>query len=190
MTCLGVYGGSFDPPHVAHVLGAAYALSAAPIDRLLVIPVLSHPFQKELAPFSERLRMCELAFADLARVEVSPIEADLGAPSRTLTTLRALQDRDPKTALRLIIGSDVLDQTSEWHAFEEVARLAPPFVVGRQGHPSAGGPGWGLPDISSTRVRGLLARRDEPGVEEELAALVPRRVLEYLRGRALYLASR
>jgi nicotinate-nucleotide adenylyltransferase len=64
------YGGSFDPPHVAHVLLAAYVLTVEAFERVLVMPVFSHAFDKQLAPFEHRLRMCELAMGWLPRVEV------------------------------------------------------------------------------------------------------------------------
>ena len=58
---VAIFGGSFNPPHVAHALAVVYALSVAPIDEVLVVPVFRHPFSKELAPFEDRVRMCELA---------------------------------------------------------------------------------------------------------------------------------
>jgi nicotinate-nucleotide adenylyltransferase len=71
-----VYGGSFDPPHIAHVLSVAYALAVEPFERVIVVPVCEHAFPKRPAPFEHRARMCELAFADFPRVEVSRIEAE------------------------------------------------------------------------------------------------------------------
>ncbi len=105
---VGVYGGSFDPPHVAHVMAAAYACATGPLDRLLVVPVFAHAFNKALTPFEHRLRLCELAFEGLSAVSVCPIESELPSPSRTLTTLQALARRQPGAELRLVIGADVL----------------------------------------------------------------------------------
>ena len=64
MPTLGVFGGSFDPPHVAHVMAAAYALSAGAFDRLLVVPVFAHAFDKRLESFEHRVKLCELACED------------------------------------------------------------------------------------------------------------------------------
>ena len=75
---VAVYGGSFNPPHLGHSLVAAYVLSAFDIERLLVIPTAAHPFDKQLAPFSDRMNMCKLAMRHLHRIEVSDIEAELG----------------------------------------------------------------------------------------------------------------
>lgn len=176
---VAIYGGSFDPPHVAHTLVCAYVLSAHEVDRVLVVPTLRHPFDKPLAPFDHRLRMCELAFADLLRVEISDVERALPQPSLTLRTLQALHARMPGVPLRLVIGSDLLRETSSWHAFEEVAALAPPIVVGRSGHPSPDGSPL-LPEVSSTEVR----RRLRAGLPTD--GLLSPTVAAYAREHALY----
>src|SRR6478735_3989939 len=87
---VAIFGGSFNPPHVAHVLAVVYALSTAPIDEVLVVPVFHHPFSKELASFDERLAMCELALGWIPRVVVSSVERDLGGSSLTLRTVEHL----------------------------------------------------------------------------------------------------
>lgn len=183
---LGVYGGSFNPVHVAHVLLAAYALSVGRFDRVLVVPVFAHAFDKSLLPFEQRVRMCELAFAPLGGVEISRIEAELPTPSRTLFTLEALAATYPGAEMRLLVGADVLGEASKWHAFDAVARLAPLFVVGRAGFSAPEAPGVELPAVSSTRVRELLAHETEPDARAELAGLVPASVLDYVRAERLY----
>jgi nicotinate-nucleotide adenylyltransferase len=155
---VAVYGGSFDPPHIAHTLVCAYVLAAHEVDRVLVVPTRSHPFDKALAAFEQRLHMCEIAFADLQRVEISDVERELPEPSLTLRTLEALQGRMPGVALRLVMGSDLLRETDNWHAFEEVAKIAPPLVVDRAGFPRPDG-GPMLPEVSSTEVRRRLRSR-------------------------------
>ena len=180
------YGGSFNPPHVAHVLAASYVLSTGTFEKLLVVPVHAHALDKQLAPFDDRARMCELALGWLPGVEISRIESELSLPSRTLYTLQALKERHPDWALRLVIGADVLLETQKWHAFERVAELAPPLILGRVGiqHPEAPPPI--LPDVSSTRVRELLGRCTAAGASQDLERLVPRTVLEYIREHHLY----
>ncbi len=181
---LGVYGGSFDPPHVAHVLLASYALSVAEFDRVCVVPVFAHAFNKALAPFEHRVKMCELAFQELPRVEVSAIESELPTPSRTLATLERLSALNPSAELRLLVGSDVLRDASKWHAFDAVSRMAPLFVVGREGHGAAGG--FALPPVSSTRVRALCANIADGAARAELAQLLPAKVLRYVESHGLY----
>ncbi len=180
MLRVGIFGGSFNPPHVGHVLAASYALLVAPIDRVCVIPVYQHPFAKELAPYDSRLRMCELAFEGAPRVEVSDVERRLGGESRTLRTLEHLQEVEPSWSMRLIIGSDVVADLPKWHQFDRVAAIAPPFVLERRGvgktEKSL------LPEVSSTEIR-ELARR---GQQDELSMLLPRAVLDLVRDEKLY----
>ena len=183
---VAVYGGSFDPPHMAHVLGAAYALAVEPIAGVIVVPVCEHAFPKRPVAFEHRVRMCELAFSGLSNVEVSRIEAELEKPNRTLATLKRLLADHPSWRLRLLIGSDVLGETSKWHAFDEVEKLAPPLVVTRYGfeHPDHGPPQ--LPNISSTEVRNLLSRRGDERALGLLRRWVPWRVLAYIDAHGLY----
>jgi nicotinate-nucleotide adenylyltransferase len=176
-------GGSFDPPHVAHVLLSAYVLSLGEVDEVLVAPVFEHAFGKQLAPFADRIKLCELAFEPIAHVAVSRIEEQLPRPNRTLFTLQRLQQQQPDSSFRLLVGSDVLADAKKWHAFDELTQLAPLLVVTRPGHARTGA--LVFPDVSSTRVRELLSRNDAAALAE-LAELVPRRVLEYAREHDLY----
>jgi len=189
---VAVFGGSFNPPHAAHVLAAAYALSAAPVDEVLVVPVYQHPFSKELAPFDDRLAMCRLAVGWLPRVEVSAVERELGGESLTLRTLEHLAAEHPDWAMRLLVGADVVADLPKWHRFERVAALAPPIVLGRGGFAT---PGDGsvaappldvaeisLPRVSSTEVREALAARDLEAVRWRL----PTAVVDYIVERGLY----
>ncbi|HEX9294516.1 MAG TPA: nicotinate (nicotinamide) nucleotide adenylyltransferase, partial [Polyangiaceae bacterium] len=73
-----LFGGSFNPPHVAHVLAVAYVLATQDADRVIVIPCYRHPFRKDLAPFEHRFAMCELAMGWLPRTSISAVEQELG----------------------------------------------------------------------------------------------------------------
>ncbi|MBX3182587.1 MAG: nicotinate-nicotinamide nucleotide adenylyltransferase [Polyangiaceae bacterium] len=201
---VAVFGGSFNPPHVGHVLAACYLLSIGACERVLVVPVKAHAFNKALAPLPDRLALCEAAMGSLTNVFVSDREATLPPPNYTLTLLEALAAEHPSWQLRLVIGTDVLAERHLWHAFDEVERLAPLIVLGRAGYSSDGrssdesssvvsdeltrfeAPPAFLPEVSSTEVRALLARRGEPGVREALALRVPARVLAEIEARGLY----
>jgi nicotinate-nucleotide adenylyltransferase len=178
------FGGSFDPPHVAHVLCVSYALAVGDFERALVVPVFEHAFGKSLGDFEHRVRLCELAFEGDPRVEVSRVEAELPRPNYTLRTLQRLRATRPDLTLQLLMGSDVIGDTSRWFGFDEVEKLAPPFVVPRAGTPGSGS--GLLPELSSTEVRELLSRRAEPDVRERLSRLLPRRVLDYIEEHGLY----
>jgi nicotinate-nucleotide adenylyltransferase len=183
---IGIYGGSFDPPHVAHVLLAAYALSIGEFDRILVVPVFSHAFNKALAPFEHRLRLCELAFRELPKVEISALESQLPTPSLTLTTVERIAALHPGASLRLLVGTDVLRDAGKWHAFDAIVRLAPLFVVGRDGHAGSSDSRFALPPVSSTRVRALCGKLGDPNARSELDALVPAAVVRYVEEHHLY----
>lgn len=179
---VAIFGGSFNPPHVAHVLGVAYVLSTQEIDRILVLPTFQHPFAKSLAPFEDRVEMCKLAMGWMPKVEVSRIEADLGGESRTLRTLEHLRAAHPDWAMRLIMGADLLAESHKWYGFDEIKKIAPPLVLGRVGVTLDGAPAPLLPAISSTDVRAKLAAGDFA----DLAQVLPREVLAHIRARGLY----
>lgn len=192
---VGLFGGSFNPPHAAHQLVALYVLETQALDELWFIPTYTHPFNKALVPFDHRVAMCELAASALGpRVRVSRAEYELAqAPgfvaSRTLDLVNHViaQGHAP----RLVIGADILAETHKWYRWPDVAAAAPPIVVGRAGHALPDGAtetGIEMPYVSSTRVRELFAawRGGDAGAEQQLAALLPRQVMGYIAREQLY----
>jgi nicotinate-nucleotide adenylyltransferase len=183
---IALFGGSFNPPHVAHQLAALLILETQPVDELWFLPTWKHPFGKELTSFDDRLAMTILAAAPLGpRTRVDPIERELAArpdfvSSRTLDTVVALEALHPDTTYRLVIGADILPETDKWWRFADLAAKAPPIVVGRDGYAS---PPGALPPplhLSSTEIRARLAHG------EDVNALLPRAVLRYIAERGLY----
>jgi nicotinate-nucleotide adenylyltransferase len=173
------FGGSFNPPHVAHQLVALFVLETSPVDELWLVPCWKHPFDKALAPYQHRLHMCELASRALGpRVRVSDIERRLGGESRTLLTIKALREQHPGHAFHLIIGADIEPELPSWYGAEELLRTVPRIVVGRGGY--QGGSALAMPTLSSTEVRGRLLRG------ESVAGMVPRSVEEYVKANRLY----
>ncbi len=152
-------------------------------DHVLAVVVASHAFPKELAPFEHRAKMAEVAFASLPGVSVSRIEASLPAPNYTLHTLQRLGQEHPDWQLNLLVGSDVLKDVERWHAFDEVERLAPLYLLGRAGHPNAGLP-LVLPEVSSTKIRTELAA--QPRDDAWLSRVVPPLVLRYIDEHGIY----
>lgn len=194
---VGLFGGSFNPPHVAHQLAALYVLETQPIDELWWLPTYSHPFGKHLVSYDQRVAMCEAAVADLgARVKVSRAEEELAqqpgfVASRTLDLLEYLDARDAGTTFRWVIGGDILGEAAKWYRWDDVCAKAPLIVVGRTGHPlppGASASGLMMPEVSSTRVRELLAQgHGEPHARELLGQLLPASVLRYIAEHRLYL---
>lgn len=179
---VGVFGGSFNPPHLSHVLALVIVLSRFDVERLLVIPSYQHPFAKSLAPYEDRVAMCELAMGWLPRVEISRVEEELGGESRTVRTIEHLRTLYPDKTLRFVMGADIMAESSKWYRFDRIVELAPPIVLGRVGVEYPGAPTPVLPAISSTEVRSRLARGDVEGLRE----LVPKAVLEYASSKRLY----
>jgi nicotinate-nucleotide adenylyltransferase len=191
MARVALFGGSFNPPHVAHQLVALYVLETQPVDELWFVPTYSHPFGKALADYEHRIAMCELAAAALGpRAQVSRAEAELAARPGFVTS-HTLDLVDHAIAAghapRLVIGADILRDAAKWHRWDDVVARAPPIVVGRGGHPppdggiSAAPAPVTMPEISATHVRDLLARGDSGA-----AGLVPRDVLRYIAEHHLY----
>jgi nicotinate-nucleotide adenylyltransferase len=177
---LGVLGGSFDPPHIAHVMLALLGLSVGGLSRVLVVPTFIHAFDKPLSAFEQRLELCKLAFRELPGVEVSAIEQELGGVSRTLRLVQELARRHPDSQLRLLIGSDILQERARWQEFDQVVALAPLMVAERVGYDAdACELGASLPCLSSTELRAALARG-------ESSAALPRAVQDYALTHGLY----
>lgn len=179
---VAVFGGSFNPPHVAHALAVVYALSVTPVDRVLVVPVYQHPFAKELAPFEDRLAMCQAAMGWIPHTTISTVERELGGESLTLRMLTRLHGDHPGWKMRLLVGADVLADLPKWHRFDKIAEIAPPIVLGRAGVTTSSAPEPVLPRVSSSEVREALGRGDVEAVK----ALLPTKVLAYIEEHGLY----
>jgi len=188
MTDVALFGGSFNPPHVAHQLVALYVLETQPIDELWFVPTYAHPFGKPLVAYDHRIAMCELAAAALGpRARTSRAEAELAARPGFVTS-HTLDLIDHVAAagheLRLVVGADILGESTKWYRWADVVARAPLIVVGRGGHalpPGSVATGVSMPEISATQVRDLLAQR-----ASSVSGLVPRDVLRYIAEHHLY----
>ncbi len=181
MKQVALLGGSFNPPHIAHQMLALWALSTGKADEVWLVPCHQHPLGKPLIPFDQRVEMCwrvtRLFGPDL--VKVSRVEETLKGPSRTLFTLQHLMAHVPDHQFSFLIGADILQEKESWYHFDAIEKLAPLLIVGRTGYPLPEG-SLVLPDISSTIIRDKLLRG------EDVSALVPQSVLEYIHAHRLY----
>src|SRR5512142_1877394 len=179
---IAILGGSFNPPHVAHLMAAYWTLAAQDVAEVWLLPSFRHPFGKSLAPFEDRVRMCELAIRAIRGAAVCAAEAELandplvGKTARTLEHLRA---KHPSYDFALVVGADVLPETDKWYRWDRVQELARIVIVGRQGYPEVPG-APSLPAISSTEIRARLARG------EDVCGRVPRKVREHAVEKGLY----
>lgn len=182
--CLALFGGSFDPPHVGHVLAVHYVLLTCPIEQVLVIPTASHPFGKKHLPFSHRFTMTRLAFQHLAgSVSVLDMEARREGPSYSVDTVREIHRQYPDHRLEWIIGSDLLGELKDWRDIETLKKMVHFRVVNRMDEERGRGFQEGtchLPAVSSSRLReDLMQGRD---VSDRL----PRSVAAYIATHNLY----
>ncbi len=179
---IAILGGSFNPPHVAHLMAAYWTLATRPVAAVWLLPSFRHPFGKALAPFEQRVEMCRLAAEPIRGVEVCTAEAELADDplvGKMVRTLEHLVAKHPEHRFALIVGADVLAETSKWYRFERVRELARLIVVGRAGYPGTADVPV-LPAVSSSEIREKLQRH------EDVSALVPASVLRYIEEKGLY----
>jgi nicotinate-nucleotide adenylyltransferase len=179
---IALFGGSFDPPHLGHLLAAAWVLATEPVDELWFVPVFQHPLGKPLVgSYEHRLALCEKVAGQLAGARVSRAEEESGQ-TRTVDLLEWLQRRHPGTRFALVLGTDLDAEKAQWKRFDRVEQLARIIRVQRGGFQSgaAGDDAVVIPRISSTHVRSLLKSGGDA------SHLVPRAVLESIRDSGTY----
>ncbi len=189
---VGIFGGSFNPPHVAHLALAEAARDQGGLDRVVWIPAATPPHkQRQNLPAAEhRLAMTRLAVAGNGAFVVSDLEIERAGVSYTVDTVRALQAAYPDVAFHLLLGGDSLAQFGAWVEPEEIARRVPLIVYPRPGADlSRVAPSLmarvtlldrPLLDPSSTALRGLLR------AGRSVRYLVPDAVLAYIAEHGLY----
>ncbi len=176
----GIFGGSFDPPHVAHLMAAVYAIETIPLEKILIIPCSSHPFNKNISDFKHRLEMCKIAFNILSDyIEISDIENKIGGISYTIDTILILKKRYADVEFSLIIGSDILPETNKWKDFDRIKKETSLFILPRPGNSNSSA-SFILPDISSTQIRKLRNKN------EKITGLVPYLIEQYIINNNLY----
>lgn len=132
MRRIGIYGGTFAPPHNGHVEAAKAFLSQMRLDYLYVIPAFLPPHKRLdfIDDPADRMRMCELAFGGIEGVIVSDTEQRRGGRSYTVDTLRELSA--PNTRLFLLCGTDMMLTLDTWHEAEEIFKLCYPIYIRRE----------------------------------------------------------
>jgi nicotinate-nucleotide adenylyltransferase len=181
---VALLGGSFNPPHVGHLLAAQYVHATQGVDEVWLMPAYQHPFGKALAPFEHRVRMCEVMGQETSGwLKTSRVEqevAERGGAGYTVETLTYLREQYPQVEFSLIIGSDILNERSKWKAWDRIEQMVRVLVLHRAGYPAEGTIGPPLAEVSSTQIREMLSRGVAP------AELVPGKVLEYAHQAGLY----
>ena len=187
---LGLFGGSFDPPHIGHLLTAGDAFETLELDQLVLIPAAVQPLKvgRAVAAPDHRLAMVRLMVENDPRFAVDSIEIEREGLSFTVDTLAAYAARYPDAERFLIVGADILPTFQQWRAPERIAKLATIAVLKRMdGTPdltSIPGRTVLLPtrrvDISSTEIR----ERVRAG--QTIRGFVPEAVAAYIAAERLY----
>ena len=156
---LAIFGGSFDPPHVGHLLVADDAFVQLGLDRLVFIPTGAQPLKVDrggaAASAAHRLAMTRLLIEGDARFEVSTIEIERAGLSFTVDTLTDFAARYPSAERFLLLGADVLATFAQWRDPERILQLARPVILER-----AGDPPTRLPEgMDGASLRRLASRR-------------------------------
>ena len=170
---IGIYGGSFDPVHVGHLIVAECCREQARLDRVLFVPAALPPHKQDRppAPAPHRLRMLSLAIGGHEAFEVAGDEVDRGGVSYTVDTLAGLAARHPSDSLFLILGPDALGQLPGWREPGRILEMAIILAVEREA----------FDDVPS------LCR--EPGLERLLGPRLARIVADRVRVPAVGIRS-
>jgi nicotinate-nucleotide adenylyltransferase len=189
---IGVFGGTFDPPHVGHLLVASDAREALKLDRLIFVPTGVQPFKVDtpsVASGQDRLEMLRLAVADDANYVVDDAEINRKGLSFTVDTLEHLSERHPAAQLFLLLGEDLLAGFEQWRNPARIRELATVAAVRRAGPASSGveriAPGVVVVstrrvDVSSTEIRERLR------AGKSIKGFVPESVERFIDARGLY----
>ncbi len=189
---IGLFGGSFNPPHLAHLVVAEVVRDQFDLDQVWWIPNATPPHKSDegLAGVKHRLAMTQAAVADNPAFGVCDLEVERAGVSYTIDTVRTLQEEHPDTEFGLIIGSDSLDQFAEWHCPDEIAERVALIVYKRPGGiKSVAEPRFAnrvhyvaapVLEISSTEIRS----RRRAG--RSIRYLVSEPVREYIEAHDLY----
>lgn len=130
---MGLLGGTFDPPHVGHLIVAEVARVALPLDEVRFV-VAGEPWMKQrTSPGAHRVRMVELAAAGNPCFSVDRREVDREGPTYSVETLEQLHDEEPDTSWYFLLGADAAESLPEWHRGDEALQLATFVVVPRPG---------------------------------------------------------
>lgn len=187
---IGVLGGTFDPPHVGHLIAAVDAYERLELDKLIFIPTASQPLKTDnpaIASANDRLEMVRLTVGKDPRFEVSDTEIQRGGLSYTVDTLEALRKERPGDELVLIVGLDAMKSFDQWKDWERIRLMAGLAVLTRETDPQMSAEvgtatvvGTRRIDVSSSEIRAKLR------AGKSVRGFVTESVEAYIAERNLY----
>lgn len=192
---IGMFGGAFDPPHVAHVALAQAAVQQLHLDELRIFPTgQAWHKARALTDGGHRLAMARLAFGDVPRTVVDSREVNRAGPTYTVDTLRELKAENPGAQLVLVIGADQAEALHGWREADEIARIAI-ISIAERARPMRADAGFDaskLPPGRYERVElppmpvSATEIRERVGAGQGIAQLVPAVVAGYIDRHHLY----
>ena len=200
MKPIAILGGSFNPVHFGHLKMAEAAMESTHFSKVLFIPTGTpyHKEQKDLLPFSDRLKLLELAIENCPDFDCSPIEGERDGNSYTIDTVRELLWQNPTESYSLLIGTDQFLTLRSWHKIAELGKLVDFYVANRNGEMSFSTfqkekealekelslhcKLFPMPaiDLSSTEIRNLLKEG------KSIHGMLPKSVEEYILKKGFY----
>jgi len=184
---IGILGGSFNPPHLGHVLIAQQVLDYTNLDEVWWLPAFRHTFDKPLVSITHRLAMTRLL--RLPGTRVSTLEVDNQLDGNTINLIPLLKKNHPRDAFSFIIGTDQLPTFHKWGNWQQLLKELPFLVVLRAGFPAdplydgmklVSHSNFIISNISSTIVRARIQNH------LPIDTLVPQEILGYIKKHSLY----
>jgi nicotinate-nucleotide adenylyltransferase len=197
MSSVGLFGGSFNPPHIGHLICAQESAEQMGLDRVVLVPLhtpTSYELPADPGP-QARLALCEAATNGSSQLAVSAIEVERGGTSYSIDTLRDWRDANPGDEITLIVGNDVAAEFTSWREPAEVLGLARLAVVSREGESemllaeelSAGFPGSDVTAVTMTRVDiSSTLIRERVAAGRSIEYLVPAPVARLIESEGWY----
>ncbi len=187
MKKVGILGGTFNPPHIGHLIIANEVRHACDLDEVRLIPTSSPPHKEASVGVTgqQRLEMVTCATADIEGIKASSFEVDRGGVSYTYDTIVGLVAAEPETKFYFIIGGDMIDTLHTWYRIEELVEMVTFIGVGRPGSESKSNYPVTMIEIPEIDLSSTLIRQrfQEGGT---VALLIPSTVESYIREAGLY----
>jgi nicotinate-nucleotide adenylyltransferase len=190
---IGIFGGTFDPIHLGHLLLAEQALEAVPLDEVWFVPAGEPPHKRErvVTPAFHRLRMVELATREHPRFRVSDLEVKRQGPSYTVHTIEALKAAHPQHHFFLLVGADMVKDLPNWYKTNKIIQHVQILALGRPGVETGDIPAeirerltW-IEGAAETNISSSLIRR-RLAAGKSVRYLLPEPVYQYVKEHRLY----